>query len=96
MQATSLGTAIARVRRDSLPTISERKGRVMAEDQEVLTVEEVCDLLRVHPTTLYKLAKQGNIPSFRIVCEWRFRKDSPAIMVTQVQRVDDMVTHLYL
>jgi excisionase family DNA binding protein len=73
---TSLGTAIARVRRDSLPTISERKGRVMADDREVLTVKEVCDLLRVHPATLYKLAREGKIPSFRIVSEWRFRKDA--------------------
>jgi hypothetical protein len=28
-----------------LPTISEKKGRVMADDQEVLTVKDVCDLL---------------------------------------------------
>jgi excisionase family DNA binding protein len=48
----------------------------MADDQEVLTVKDVCDLLRVHPTTLYKLARQGKIPSFRIVFEWRFRKDA--------------------
>jgi excisionase family DNA binding protein len=48
----------------------------MADDREVLTVKEVCDLLRVHPTTLYKMARQGKIPSFRIVSEWRFRKDA--------------------
>ena len=73
---TALGTAIARIRRDSLPTISERKGRVMADDQQVLTVKEVCELLRVHPTTLYKIAKQGKIPSFRVRTDWRFRKDA--------------------
>jgi excisionase family DNA binding protein len=48
----------------------------MAGDRELLTVKEVCDLLRVHPTTLYKMARQGKIPSFRIVSEWRFRKDA--------------------
>jgi excisionase family DNA binding protein len=48
----------------------------MADDREVLTVKEVCDLLRVHPATLYKLAREGKIPSFRIVSEWRFRKDA--------------------
>jgi excisionase family DNA binding protein len=47
----------------------------MAKDQEVLTVKEVCDLLRAHPTTLYKMAKQGEIPSIRVGTEWRFRKD---------------------
>ena len=48
----------------------------MAKDQEVLTVEDVCDLLRVHPNTLYKMARQGKIPSFRVGTEWRFRKDA--------------------
>jgi excisionase family DNA binding protein len=56
--------------------IRKERGRVMADDQEVLTVKEVCDLLRVHPTTLYKLAKQGKIPSFRVGTDWRFRKDA--------------------
>ncbi len=59
-----------------LPTISEKKGRVMADDQEVLTVKEVCELLRVHPSTVYKLVRQGKLPSFRVGNEWRFRKDA--------------------
>jgi excisionase family DNA binding protein len=48
----------------------------MADDQEVLTVKEVCELLRVHPSTVYKLVRQGKLPSFRVGSEWRFRKDS--------------------
>jgi excisionase family DNA binding protein len=48
----------------------------MADDQEVLTVKEICDLLRVHPTTVYKLIRQGKIPSFRVGTEWWFRKDA--------------------
>jgi excisionase family DNA binding protein len=42
---------------------------------EILTIREVCDLLQVHPTTLYRLTKQGKIPSFRIGTDWRFRRD---------------------
>jgi excisionase family DNA binding protein len=48
----------------------------MAEDQEVLTVKDVCDLLRVHPSTLYKMIKEGKVPTFRIGSKWRFRKDA--------------------
>ena len=48
----------------------------MTDDQEVLTVKEVCDLLRVHPSTLYKMVRQAKIPAFRIGTEWRFRKDA--------------------
>ena len=47
----------------------------MADDQEVLTVKEVCELLRVHPSTVYKMVRQGKIPSFRIGSDWRFRRD---------------------
>ena len=47
----------------------------MAADDEVLTVKEVCELLQVHPSTLYKLVRQGSIPSFRVGTEWRFRED---------------------
>ena len=47
----------------------------MASDNEILTVKEVCELLRVHPTTIYKLIGQGKIPCFRIGSDWRFRKD---------------------
>ncbi len=49
--------------------------RPMASDREFLTVREVGDLLRVHPTTVYKLVRQGKIPSFRIGSYWRFRTD---------------------
>ena len=42
---------------------------------QVLTVKEVCDLLRVHQTTLYRLIKAGGIPSFKIGGDWRFQED---------------------
>ncbi len=44
-------------------------------DDDILTVKEICDLLQVHPATLYKWIREGKIPSFRIASEWRFRKD---------------------
>ena len=47
----------------------------MAANYEVLTVKEVCEILRVHPATVYKLTRQGKIPSFRIGTDWRFRTD---------------------
>jgi excisionase family DNA binding protein len=44
-------------------------------DHEILTVKELSSLLRVHPTTVYKLLREGRIPSFRVGTDWRFRKD---------------------
>jgi excisionase family DNA binding protein len=53
----------------------ERAVKATAVDGEVLTAKEVCALLRIHPSTLYKLTKQGRIPSFRIGNDWRFRME---------------------
>jgi excisionase family DNA binding protein len=49
--------------------------QTMADDHNILTVKEICEILRIHPSTVYKLIRQGKIPGFRIGSEWRFRKD---------------------
>ena len=49
-----------------------------AANSEVLTVKEVSDLLRLRPSTVYKMIRQGRIPCLRsdqIGNDWRFRKD---------------------
>jgi excisionase family DNA binding protein len=46
----------------------------MAAD-EVLTMKEICDLLQVNQSTLYKLVRRGSIPGFRVGSDWRFRRD---------------------
>ena len=42
---------------------------------EVLTVKELGNLLRVHSSTVYKLIREDKIPRFRVGSEWRFRTD---------------------
>ena len=42
---------------------------------QVVTVKEVCGLLRIHQSTLYKLVRAGRIPSFRVGSDWRFQQD---------------------
>ena len=32
----------------------------------ILTVQEVAEYLRVHPVTIYKLARRGGLPGFKI------------------------------
>ncbi|NWG33066.1 MAG: helix-turn-helix domain-containing protein [Chloroflexi bacterium] len=41
----------------------------------ILTVREVAEYLRLSQAKVYRLAKQGNLPVFRIGKSWRFRKD---------------------
>ena len=39
---------------------------------DVLTTDEVADWLRVHPLTIYRLARLRGIPAFRVGRNWRF------------------------
>jgi excisionase family DNA binding protein len=65
-----------------LPDLQEKERSMnpMAVDDEiltvgeVLTVKEVSEMLRVQPTTVYRLIRQGKIPSFQIGTDWRFLK----------------------
>jgi excisionase family DNA binding protein len=43
---------------------------------KVLTVAEVAEYLRVHPTTIYRLLQTKKLPGFRVGSEWRFSKDA--------------------
>jgi excisionase family DNA binding protein len=38
----------------------------------VLTVADLCDYLKVHPSTIYRLLKTRQLPAFRIGSDWRF------------------------
>ncbi len=41
----------------------------------MLTLNEMARLLRVHPSTIYRLIRQHKVPVFRVGCEWRFDLD---------------------
>jgi len=45
---------------------------------EVLTVKEVADLLKLHQTTVYKMIKSGELPAFKIGSDWRFHRSQIA------------------
>ena len=53
-------------------------------DDDILTVKELCELLQVHQSTVYKLVRRGSIPGFRVGSDWRFRRD--VIMRWMAQR----------
>lgn len=40
--------------------------------QRILTIAEVAELLRVHPMTVYRMIRQGELPSFRVGRVLRF------------------------
>ena len=40
-----------------------------------MTVKEIAEYLRVHPSTVYKLLRTGDLPGFRIGTDWRFNAE---------------------
>lgn len=41
---------------------------------EILTIDELSGYLKIPKSTLYKLVREGKIPSQKIGRHWRFRK----------------------
>lgn len=46
------------------------------ERGSVLTISEVAEVLRLHPTTVYRLVKRGELPGFKIGGNWRINRAS--------------------
>jgi excisionase family DNA binding protein len=42
----------------------------------VLTLQQVAEYLKVHPNTIYRLARRGKLPAFKIGSDWRFNRES--------------------
>lgn len=40
-----------------------------------LTVKDVADLLSVNERTVYRMAKSGDLPAFKVSGSWRFMED---------------------
>jgi excisionase family DNA binding protein len=49
-------------------------GNLMASEDQIFTIKELSEHLRVHPTTIYRLLRQGRLPGFRVGSNWRFNR----------------------
>jgi excisionase family DNA binding protein len=46
--------------------------RSLSEAAPVLTVRELAEYLKVHPSTIYRLLKTRQLPAFKLGGGWRF------------------------
>jgi excisionase family DNA binding protein len=64
---------------------------------DIMTAQELSAYLKITTTTIYKLAQQGEIPSFKVGSEWRFKRElvdrwlerGPGASLKRVLVVDD-------
>lgn len=45
------------------------------ENSKLMDVKQVAEYLQMNKMTIYKLVRSGEIPSFKIASEWRFKKE---------------------
>jgi len=56
-------------------SIAYEPARVLPDPfQPLLTPTEAGDLLRIHPKTVIRLARDGSLPALRLGKHWRFRR----------------------
>lgn len=60
----------------------------MATSSRLVTVKELSNYLRVHPSTIYRLLKRGDLPGFKLGSDWRFSIE--AIDRWRVNQVEDL------
>jgi excisionase family DNA binding protein len=46
----------------------------MIKNNDIMTLEEVADYLRLKPQTIYTWAQEKKIPAAKLGKEWRFRR----------------------
>lgn len=63
-------------------------------DKEILDVEGAATLLGVSTTTIYHLARQGNIPATRVGREWRFARQNLIQWVANGSEADKLTAVL--
>ncbi len=54
--------------------------------ENLMDIKQLSEYLQMNKMTVYKLAREGKIPAFKVASEWRFRKDLiDAWLMSQVE-----------
>ncbi|RLA42198.1 MAG: DNA-binding protein [Gammaproteobacteria bacterium] len=53
---------------------------------EILTLREVAEYLKLAEKTAYRLAAEGKLPGFKVGGSWRFKKEDIEAWITEQKR----------
>ena len=57
--------------------------------EDILTIREVADYLKVTERTLYRLVQDGTLPAFKVGNSWRFRREDLERWISEQSRGTD-------
>lgn len=67
-------------------TYSLMVGKTMSD--EILTLKEVADYLKLAEKTAYRLASEGKLPGFKVGGSWRFKREDILTWIEEKKNSD--------
>ena len=64
----------------------QRSGQRAERRPTVMTLEEVARYLRINKSTVYRLARDGTLPAWKLGNVWRFKKEAIERWIASNQR----------
>ncbi|MDD5495520.1 MAG: helix-turn-helix domain-containing protein [Candidatus Omnitrophica bacterium] len=61
-------------------------------EETLFTVDELATYLRMKPVTIYKHAKAGKLPGFKVGANWRFKKSTIDRWITDQEKERNHIT----
>ena len=56
-------------------------------DKRYLSIQDVARRFRINATTVYRLAKRGQLPAFKVGNQWRFSEERLREWIADKERV---------
>jgi len=71
----------------------ERSGQRSERRPTVMTLEEVARYLRINKSTVYRMARDGTLPAWKLGNVWRFKKEAIERWIASNQRAQQQKLH---
>ncbi len=71
----------------------QRSGQRPERRPTVMTLEEVARYLRINKSTVYRMARDGTLPAWKLGNVWRFKKEAIERWIASNQRAQRQKLH---
>jgi len=71
----------------------ERRMQKQERRPTIMTLEEVARFLRLNKSTIYRMAREGTLPAWKLGNVWRFKKEAIEDWIVNSQRAHEKKLH---